>query len=409
MAQKKRLRAWIFRLLALGISSSVVVVAAEVVLRLTREKDRFYPYHQNATKVSYPHPERTPGVSGPSYFTTNSFGCRGPELSGEQHRLLVVGGSTAACTALDDGEEWAHLVMSNVNEWARDETFLWVTNSGIDGKNSRHHLMHAKFLVPKIPELDHVLIYMGLNDVGAWIYHEHFDPDYLEKPKGWDEALAQSFRVSNHTSSALPWYKHLELWKRASVIKANWLSASHREQQAAGAIVQDERLEWLEAAQQRRNEREHKLLPRAKVDTMPVALEAYARNIQRIIDLVREAGAEPIFMTQLIMWHGLSEEDKSRLWMGGDRRRQRLRQGRADGEVRRHVQPAIARGIREARRALHRFARRARGRERALLRWLPLQRRWGPGASRGSCRISSSETSTTSPAHRSRRLLTRAE
>ena len=88
------------------MSTVVTVALLEAVLRATRDQGRFYPYHKNDVTAVYPSESVTRGVSGVAYFTTNSFGCRGPELAGQKHRLLTFGGSTTACAVLDDGETW---------------------------------------------------------------------------------------------------------------------------------------------------------------------------------------------------------------------------------------------------------------------------------------------------------------
>ncbi len=285
------------------------------MLRLTRGDHRYFPHDPNAVSVFYPSEDLTPGISGVSYFSTNVFGCRGTDPDGERHRLLVVGGSTTACTALDDSKAWPALVMQLVNARVRDPKFLWVTNSGIDGVNSRHHIMHARYLVPQIPRLDHVLIYAGLNDLGSWLFHDQYDPHYLANPDNIASTIGESFRVSNYTSADAPWYKHLELWKRASMIKAAYLTRKQKQHRRNG-IVEDERMSWLVSAREERRRAEKILVPRAKLDTLPAALDGYERNLESIVDLVRHAGAEPIFMAQAVHYKDLAPEERQRLWMG---------------------------------------------------------------------------------------------
>lgn len=312
---KSRRTLWLLRLLLLAGSGLFAVCTAEGVLRLFRSDDRFLPHHVNAHEINYPDEENMPGVSGVSDFTTNSLGCRGPEYDGQRLKLLTVGGSTTACMALDDEEAWPQLVMDRVNE-TRGESYLWVTNSGIDGRNSRHHIMHATYLVPKIEGLDYVLYYCGLNDLGGWLYRETFDPHYLDDPENWDEAIATGFRLSNYTSRDLPWYKHLELWKRASQIKSRWLSRKIQDSRERGVIIEDHRFEWLREQQAHRAAMEVELIPRAKRDTFGDALGEYERNLHRLIELTRQAGAEPIFVAQFTAWDIADEEAKKRFWMG---------------------------------------------------------------------------------------------
>ena len=310
-----RRRQWLFRLAALLGSMAVALVLVEVGLRLTRETDRYYPHHKNSLRVRHPQEEFMPGVRGVSHFTTNSLGCRGPEPAGEQTRLLTVGGSTTACSALDDSESWPHLVMKIVNA-KKGEKRLWVTNSGINGKDSRHHVMHAKYLVPKIPDLDYVLVYCGLNDVGAWLYQEEFDPNYLEKAENWDHTIATSFRVSNYSPLDAPWYKKLELWKYAASLKVAMMSKKNSLDREQGVVVEDDEFVWLQEMQEHRRRAQKTRVHRAKMETLDSAVASYAANLRRIVEYTRLAGAKPIFMSQAIAWQSSSSEQKQLLWMG---------------------------------------------------------------------------------------------
>ena len=105
----------LFKVLTLFIISILAFVCCELVLRCLRPPNRFYPYYPNTVRVFYPVEEITPGISGVSYFTVNSFGTRGPELDGEEERILTIGGSTTADTFLDDNESWSMLLMQYLN------------------------------------------------------------------------------------------------------------------------------------------------------------------------------------------------------------------------------------------------------------------------------------------------------
>lgn len=312
----KRWRFIVIRFAMLLLSTTAAIGLAELVLRSTRESGRFYPFYPNTVKVIYPSPEITRGVSGPAYFSANSFGCRGPEPAGQKHRLLVIGGSTAACAVLDDSEEWPQLVRRRINEHYHRDDYLWVTNSGIDGRNSRHHIMHAKYLVPKIPKLDHVLVYCGFNDVGMWLFQPDFDPHYLDGQENFDETVANSFLLSNYTPEGAPWYKRTELWKRMSVLKAAYTSRRMAERREQHVIVEDERLKWLKAERQRRMKKDIHTVSREKMATFEDSLHAYASNLTTIIGLIRGASSEPILMAQAMQFDPLTDQQRREWWLG---------------------------------------------------------------------------------------------
>lgn len=309
-----------YRLLLVGFSIALTAVVVELGLRIARDENRFLPYHANTHLLNYPSEEITPGISGVSHFTTNSYGLRGRDPADERIKILTIGGSTTACFELDDSETWPHLVMEYLNEDAGVPDFAWVGNSGIPGKNSDHHLMHARYLLPQLPPLDFVIVYAGLNDVGKWLYTRDFDPDRLADPDNWNDRLAESFRVSSYTPRSWPLYKRLELWKRASVIKDRILSMlAQREahEAAEGGFVMDAEFRWMEEARARSRERQKQFVYQAKLQTLPASLSSYARNLRRIVELVREAGAESVLVAQAMAHvEKMTEEERSMLWMG---------------------------------------------------------------------------------------------
>jgi len=306
------------RLVLAGTAGCLALGLCELALRAF-QPERFLPYHAHIQKTFYPSEEITPGVSGVSHFSTNAFGTRGPELRGERLRILTVGGSTTACTVLDDSEEWPQLLMRALDESEGDPSYAWVTNSGLDGKNSHHHLMHAIYLLPRLPDLDYAIYYCGLNDVGLWLYHETFDPDALADASHWDSCVGEAFRVSSFTPADWPWYKHTRLWKLASVAKARYLGqpdTPSAEASARRGPLQDAQLQWMEQERRERQERSKEFVHRAKMETLPVALDAYGHVLRLIVARTRDAGVEPVLMAQAIQHQFLDEAEKQRLWMG---------------------------------------------------------------------------------------------
>ena len=75
-----------------------------------------------------------PGVPLTANFTTNRLGLRGPlpPSDGRAYKIITVGGSAVACVALDDSQDWSHLLMLAMNDGQKKYP-VWVGNSGIDG------------------------------------------------------------------------------------------------------------------------------------------------------------------------------------------------------------------------------------------------------------------------------------
>src|SRR5688572_21902752 len=169
-----------------------------------------FSYYPNSVAHLYPSEQITPGVSGVTRFSTNSYGTRGRQPTGQERlRILTVGGSTTACTVLDDQETWPAVLERLLDPGGNNA--VWVANSGVDGLLSHHHLMHAKYLLPTLPRIDYVIVYAGLNDMGLWLHRKEFDPDYLRDSDNWSNRVGEAFRWSAYTPADWPIYKRAAL------------------------------------------------------------------------------------------------------------------------------------------------------------------------------------------------------
>ena len=115
-----------------------------------------------------------------------------------------------------------------------------------------------------------------------WLYITDWDPNFLDDEDNWASRVGESFRLSNYTPANYPWYKHSEIWKSASIVKAaakNFMVERERQQ---GRIVQDNEFQWVQEEQRRRQNAEKKFVHRAKMETLPAALDSYARNLIEI-------------------------------------------------------------------------------------------------------------------------------
>jgi lysophospholipase L1-like esterase len=128
--------------------------------------------------------------------------------------------------------------------------------------------------------------------------------------------VPRSFSVSSYDWPDAPWYRRLELWKRASQFKAVYQVRRTQAARAHGAIVEDDRLQWLEKERRERSRQKIRTVDLAKMATLDDALNAYAENLDVIIRLVREAHSEPILMAQAIQFDELTEQQQKELWMG---------------------------------------------------------------------------------------------
>lgn len=146
------------------------------------------------------------GVSGKSYFRTNQLGGRGHDIPDVNVRKMVVlGGSTVECRALDQGEAWPQLLQEELFAELKEPT--WVGNFGKSNLSSQHFLLKAETLIdqPLLSDLDVILVLPGLQDVIN--YMENAQPQ-VELPR--KNLIKQTF--SQHED--LSWVENLSVKKR---------------------------------------------------------------------------------------------------------------------------------------------------------------------------------------------------
>jgi len=302
-------RSWLINGLVLTISAAVSLVGVEIVLRKMAPK-QYYVYRPGIETITNPIPGAMPGIEGEALFYINSSGIRGDEFSDDQvYRILALGGSTTECFYLDTDEAWPYLLQELLSEKLNRR--IWVGNVGRSGHNSRHHMVQVEKLLEQYPELDAVMILVGVND-----FHQHLATDIYYRPLPPFESLStnlyhallrRAFGVHPpQLDFALPFYKQTVLWGRLRHIKYLLMNQVYRMDEG-GTIY----IEWREYRKNATGIRER--LP----DLTP-RLDEYARNLRAIIRLAKERGARVIFLTQPTIWRSdLSEEEEALIWMGG--------------------------------------------------------------------------------------------
>jgi lysophospholipase L1-like esterase len=96
----------------------------------------------------------------------NSFGFRGappPAAFQDYLTIVTIGGSTTECFYLSDGRTWPDLLGQDL---ARDFNRVWINNAGLDGATTyRHIILMEDYLIKLRPKV--VLFLIGINDVGT--------------------------------------------------------------------------------------------------------------------------------------------------------------------------------------------------------------------------------------------------
>jgi lysophospholipase L1-like esterase len=284
------------------------LLICEVVLRFALPTG-YYIWQPHRKKIFKPRPGIMPGISGESRFAINSLGIRGDELRpADTYRILAMGDSTAECLYLDQSETWPYLIQRTLNENTPNQN-VWVGNAGRSGFTTRHHIMAMRYLPLREMKIDTVILLIGLSDLGLRLAHnEHYDPNFLAKPKAEEILVAQTFSGGYFINPNDSFFKKTFIWK---VLKKKGTLLV----QPAQGNVQDVAGEMVIT---RRKQRQSAKEIRNKLPDLSSGLREYATNINKIIDMAKEKSVRLIFMTQPTMWkHGLSDKLKAFLGGGG--------------------------------------------------------------------------------------------
>jgi lysophospholipase L1-like esterase len=165
-----------------------------------------------------------------------------------------------------------------------------------------------RYLAPRVPDLDAVLLLVGVNDLTLRLAQdESYDPAYLERPGAEEHHLRRTFSVlPASVNDSLPFFKRTALWRAARAFK-HALAAGESAQDRAGLVYET----W-------RKHRRRASRIRPGLPDLDPALEEYARNLESIVALARERTVRLILVTQPVLWRPeLPEEARNLLWLGG--------------------------------------------------------------------------------------------
>jgi lysophospholipase L1-like esterase len=223
-------------------------------------------------------------VGGEAHVHFNSWGVRGdePPARGTDYRVLCLGGSSTACTYLDDAKTWPERLEQDLNAAGLNREF-WVGNAGLPGYRSDGHLNFLE-VSPLVERIDCVVVQAGINDFMAC----------LAGPR-----------------PAPPWWTRSGVWQLAGSLARRVADASAVVEDTAGSVYV-----------RRRAIRQAAPIDSRKPELAP-CLDAYKNNLERLVDVCRQKNVRLIFTTQPVLWRGdLDDENLALLWFG------QLRDGR---------------------------------------------------------------------------------
>jgi hypothetical protein len=120
----------------------------------------------------------TPGVSNtPHRFVITASGYRGRPIENAALRIAAFGGSTTESLFIAEERSWPRLLERILS--GKLGTSVWVGNFGKSGRNTRQHVLDAKYVLPQF-SIQIALFLVGINDLGNAIGDRAAEPMSLE-------------------------------------------------------------------------------------------------------------------------------------------------------------------------------------------------------------------------------------
>jgi lysophospholipase L1-like esterase len=204
----------------------------------------------------------------------NHMGFRGempPKNFSEYLTIIAIGGSTTECTVISDGKTWCDLLAGKIKEKFRP---VWLGNGGLNGMSTYGHIISMEDYIIKIkPKV--ALFLVGANDIGLRTYRAE-DLDHFKKPDtGW---LASSWEKLMNQSEVLGYAINFYRYSKAKRMGLVY------------PILDFPHLKQVDVSPEQEQGvlREHQ----------EKYLKPYAQRLRKLIELCRENGIEPVFITQ---------------------------------------------------------------------------------------------------------------
>lgn len=266
-----RARRILFRLLTVFFGFSIALAILEIGLRIYNpfgcplKGDRIeLPVYK---KSIYHVPPGDDRFDEPVYQSRNSLGFRGPEPPRpfkDYLTIVAVGGSTTECRLLTDGKTWPEVLGRKLEAQFGK---AWVNNAGYDGHSTYGHLILTEDYLLKLKP-KYVLYLTGTNDVGR---DDLNNTDFVSKRK---PGLLRRFITCFETyNTIVNIQRHYLAMDKGLVHKLRTSDKDGEELYPAARMTED-------------------------VKAQEPYRATYKERLRRLVELCRQGGIEPIFITQ---------------------------------------------------------------------------------------------------------------
>ncbi len=263
-----------------GIVTLVLLIVAEIVLSLLEVvPNDYYVNTPNAGFTWEINNDEIIGIHQDSEVSFDAIGARSiSNYEDASHKMIVLGGSTAACFALTQGKDWPTLIDKKLGDQ------FWVGNFGRPGNNSNHHVFQMQQLLenPALHDLNTVLIMQGVNDLVAFLISED---QYLNLP----ETKVKRFAFQHVPDDNVPWFKRFTLYKLAARAKNNIVFYLNHKDHLTKTVLDIRALK-----------KQSKIIN--ELPELTTGLARYEANIKTMIQLAKQKNINLVFVTQATMW-----------------------------------------------------------------------------------------------------------
>lgn len=203
------------------------------------------------------------------YLNTNWLGFRGknpPKDFADYLTIVAVGGSTTYCRYNSEGKTWIDLLGIKL-----EKSFpkFWINNAGLDGQSTIGHLVLMEDIIVKLkPKV--VLFLVGANDQFLEESQRH-DREYLRKAKSLLESSLIKSEIYYYVFNFYRYSKAQKMGMLHDPVDMTKLVGKDVTEKQADEAMEEHRIKYL---------------------------KPYSQRLLKLIEICKEHGIEPIFITQ---------------------------------------------------------------------------------------------------------------
>jgi lysophospholipase L1-like esterase len=224
-----------------------------------------------------------PKIGNRIVHTKNSLGFRGPEIPShfsDYVSIVAVGGSTTECYYLSDNESWPFLVEEHLKK-LHDK--VWLNNAGFDGFSTFGIAILLDEYITRIKP-KYVLFLLGSNDIGQ---------------KSLSDSDATKMKPVIKSISVLEWIKsESEILDFMRILKNKIKTSLTKKEDSEARNIGHHFFDLQKLAHSRIDDRAiDRILDTHRIQYIP----GYKNRIFKIIQICKNSGITPVFMTQPIL------------------------------------------------------------------------------------------------------------